>query len=49
MSYANVIPSDEVLNPKVTHDLTILKEYWEGKDAREIGHRVYTYEEERER
>jgi hypothetical protein len=27
MSYANVIPSDEVLNPKVTHDLTILKEY----------------------
>jgi hypothetical protein len=42
MSSANGIPSDEVLNPNVAHDLAILKQYWEGKDARDIGHRVYT-------
>jgi hypothetical protein len=42
MRSANGIPSDEVLNPNVAHDLAILKQYWEGKDARDIGHRVYT-------
>jgi hypothetical protein len=46
MSSSTVI--DEVLNPNVAHDLAILKQYWEGKDASDIGHRVYTDEEERE-
>ncbi|MCI90108.1 DUF4283 domain protein, partial [Trifolium medium] len=30
------------------HDLEILKQYWEDKDPRDIGRRVYTNEEERE-
>ncbi|KAK2362745.1 hypothetical protein QL285_087780 [Trifolium repens] len=48
MSSSNVISSDEVLNPNVAHDLAILQQYWEGKDARDIGPKVYTDEEERE-
>ncbi|PNX90660.1 hypothetical protein L195_g046785, partial [Trifolium pratense] len=48
MSSSNVISSDEVLNPNVAHDLAILKQYWEGKDARDKWHRVHTDEEERE-
>ncbi|CAJ2653115.1 unnamed protein product [Trifolium pratense] len=47
ISSANVIYSDEILNPNVAHDLAILKQYWEGKDASDIGHNVYTDEEER--
>jgi hypothetical protein len=43
MSSANVIPSDEVLNPNVDHDLAIVNQYWEYMDAREQG--VYTDEE----
>ncbi|GAU36722.1 hypothetical protein TSUD_318200 [Trifolium subterraneum] len=48
MSSSNVISSNEVLNPNVAHDLAILKQYWEGKDARDIGYKVYTDEEKRE-
>jgi hypothetical protein len=40
--------SADVLNPNVAHDLAILKQYWEGKDTGDIGHRVYSDEEERE-
>jgi hypothetical protein len=39
-------PSEEVLNPNVDHDLPIVKQYLEYKNARE--QRVYTDEEERE-
>jgi hypothetical protein len=35
MSFGNVNPSDEVLNPDVDQDLVILKHYWEYKDAGE--------------
>jgi hypothetical protein len=48
MSSSNVISSDEVLNSNVAHDLAILLQYWEGKAARNIGHKVYIDEEERE-
>jgi hypothetical protein len=48
MSSSNVLSSDEVLKPNVAHDLEILKQYWDGKNVREIEHRVYTDEEERE-
>jgi hypothetical protein len=48
MSSSNVISSDEVLNSNVAHDLAIFLQYWEGKDARNIGHTVYIDEEERE-
>jgi hypothetical protein len=44
MSFGNVNPSDEVLNPDVDQDLVILKQYWEYKDARE--QRVYTNEKD---
>jgi hypothetical protein len=48
MSSSNVLSSDEVLKPNVAHDLEILKQYWDDKNVREIEHRVYIDEEERE-
>jgi hypothetical protein len=46
VSSFQVIVIDEVLNPKVAHDLTILQQYWKENDGSDIGHRVYTDEEE---
>ncbi|RHN78996.1 putative transcription factor interactor and regulator CCHC(Zn) family [Medicago truncatula] len=44
---SNVDVSKEVLNPNVAHDLEILQKHvWNGSDARGIGPRVYTDEEE---
>jgi len=44
---SNVEVSKEVLNPNVAHDLAILQQHvWNGNDARGIGPRVYTDEEE---
>lgn len=44
---SNVYVSKEVLNPNVAHDLEILQQHvWNGNDARGIGPRVYTDEEE---
>jgi hypothetical protein len=37
-----------IYNPNVAHDLEILKQYWDGKNIRDIEHRAYTDEEERE-
>ncbi|PNX96172.1 caffeic acid 3-O-methyltransferase-like protein [Trifolium pratense] len=45
MSFSQVIVTDEVLNLNVAHDLAILQQYW--KESSDIGHRVYTDEEER--
>jgi hypothetical protein len=42
----NVVVSNEILNPKVAHDIEILQKYWKGNDVGDIGHRVYTDEEE---
>jgi hypothetical protein len=46
VSSSQVIVIDEVLNPNVAHDLTILQQYWNENDGSDIGHRVYTDEEE---
>jgi hypothetical protein len=45
MSASQVIA--EVLNPSVAHDLAILQQYWKEIDGSDIGHMVYTDEEER--
>jgi hypothetical protein len=42
---SSVIPSDDVLNPNVDHDLPIVKQYLEYKNVRE--QRVYTNDEEK--
>ncbi|WJX52654.1 hypothetical protein P8452_38744 [Trifolium repens] len=46
MSSSQVIVTDEVLNPNVAHDLAILQQYWKENDGSDIGHKVYTDEEE---
>ncbi|KAK2388420.1 hypothetical protein QL285_062107 [Trifolium repens] len=46
MSSSQVIVTDEVLNPNVAHDLAILQQYWKKNDVSNIGHKVYTDEEE---
>jgi acyl CoA:acetate/3-ketoacid CoA transferase alpha subunit len=42
---SNIIASDVVINPHITHDLEILR-VWKGNEAGNIGHKTYTDEEE---
>ncbi|MCI48956.1 DUF4283 domain protein, partial [Trifolium medium] len=42
---SDIIGHVPVLNPRVAHDLDVLKN-WKNNEARNIGHQVYTDEEE---
>jgi hypothetical protein len=46
LTSSNVVVSNDILNPNVAYDIEILQKYLKGNDVGDIGHRVYTYEEE---
>ncbi|PNX80123.1 hypothetical protein L195_g038672 [Trifolium pratense] len=47
MTSSNVTTSNAILNLYVAHDLEILRKYvWKDNEVGDIGHRMYTDEEE---